>query len=107
MADTDEKAVEIGREFMWTAEHRQRGPGEHNDPPGYQSRAALKLKSQRPTIGTGTSEFGKPMTYEQLQGVNNIIVGNPETVTRKLTEIIDRLNPGTSTATREPWPTKT
>ena len=94
VADTDEKAIEIGREFMWTADHRQRGPKEHNDPPRYQSRAALKLKSQRPTIGTGTTEFGRPMTYEQLQGVNNIIVGNPETVTRKLTEIIDRLNPG-------------
>jgi alkanesulfonate monooxygenase SsuD/methylene tetrahydromethanopterin reductase-like flavin-dependent oxidoreductase (luciferase family) len=34
------------------------------------------------------------MTYEQLQGVNNIIVGNPDTVTRKLTEVIERLSPG-------------
>ena len=36
-ADTDEKAQEIGREFLWTQEHRNRGPREHNDPPGYQS----------------------------------------------------------------------
>jgi alkanesulfonate monooxygenase SsuD/methylene tetrahydromethanopterin reductase-like flavin-dependent oxidoreductase (luciferase family) len=34
------------------------------------------------------------MTYEQLQSVNNIIVGNPETVTRKLLQVIERLQPG-------------
>ena len=34
------------------------------------------------------------LSYEELQGVNNIIVGNPETVTRKLTEVIERLSPG-------------
>ncbi|WP_089943479.1 LLM class flavin-dependent oxidoreductase, partial [Candidatus Entotheonella palauensis] len=38
VADTDEEAIEIGREFLWTMGHRQRGPREHNDPPGYQSR---------------------------------------------------------------------
>jgi alkanesulfonate monooxygenase SsuD/methylene tetrahydromethanopterin reductase-like flavin-dependent oxidoreductase (luciferase family) len=94
VADTDDKAIEIGREFMWTAAHRQKGPKEHNDPPGYQSRRAVEVKAARPQIGTGTSEFGRPMTYEQLQAVNNIIVGNPDTVTRKLTEIVDRLSPG-------------
>jgi alkanesulfonate monooxygenase SsuD/methylene tetrahydromethanopterin reductase-like flavin-dependent oxidoreductase (luciferase family) len=34
------------------------------------------------------------MSYEQLQEVNNIIVGNPDTVTRKLTQVIERLHPG-------------
>ena len=34
------------------------------------------------------------MSYEELQEVNNLIVGSPETVTRKLTTIIERLNPG-------------
>ncbi len=34
------------------------------------------------------------MSYEQLQKVNNIIVGTPETVTRKLSDVIDRLSPG-------------
>ena len=38
--------------------------------------------------------MGVGMTYEQLQSVNNIIVGNPETVTRKLTQVIERLHPG-------------
>ena len=95
VADTDEKAIGIGREFMWTVEHRQRGPREHNDPPGYQSREAVRVKAQRPTANVaGAGGLGVGMTYEQLQGVNNIIVGNPETVTRKLTEMVDRLSPG-------------
>ena len=94
VADTDEKAIEIGREFMWTADHRQKGPREHNDPPGYQSRRAVEVKRTRPALGTGASEFGNPTTYDELQAVNNIIVGSPETVTRKFTEIIERLSPG-------------
>ena len=38
--------------------------------------------------------LGVGLTYEQLQGVNNIIVGSPDTVIRKLTEMLDRLSPG-------------
>jgi alkanesulfonate monooxygenase SsuD/methylene tetrahydromethanopterin reductase-like flavin-dependent oxidoreductase (luciferase family) len=34
------------------------------------------------------------MGYDELRAVNNFIVGNPETGTKKLTEIIQRLNPG-------------
>lgn len=34
-ADTDQQAQELGRTFMRTQDHRQRGPREHNDPPGY------------------------------------------------------------------------
>ena len=95
VADTDEKAQELGREFMWTMGHRQRGPREHNDPPGYQSRAAVKVKAQRP-LGSvkGGGGLGIGMTYEQLQEVNNVIVGSPDTVTRKLKVVIERLSPG-------------
>ena len=95
VADTDEKAIEIGREFMWTIGHRNRGPIEHTDPPGYQSRAAVAVKAQRP-VGSvaGGGGLGVGFSYEELQGVNNIIVGNPDTVTRKLTEMIEGLSPG-------------
>ena len=41
VADTAEQAIELGRQGMWTEQHRARGPHEHNDPPGYQSREAL------------------------------------------------------------------
>ena len=88
-ADTDEKAQEIGREFLWTEGHRQKGPREHEDPPGYQSRAALKVKAQKPG-----GAYGKVPTYEDLQEMKTVIVGNPDTVIRKLTEVIEALSPG-------------
>ena len=90
VADTDEKAQEIGRTYMWNEEHRLRGPREHNDPPGYQSRAAVKIQVSIP----GGAGLGRVATYEELQEADNIIVGSPETVTRKLTGIVQHLNPG-------------
>ena len=89
-ADTDEKAQEIGQTFLWTENHRNRGPVEHNDPPGYQSREAVRIQRQLP----GAGGFGRRMSYQELQDVDNIIVGSPDTVTRKLSNIIERLNPG-------------
>jgi len=89
-ADTDEKAQEVGRNFLWTEKHRNRGPVEHNDPPGYQSREAVRIQRQLP----GAGGFGRRMTYEELQEVDNVIVGSPDTVTKKLSRIIERLNPG-------------
>ena len=91
-ADTDEKAQEIGRAFMWTENNRARAPREHNDPPGFQSREALKVKAQR--AGIGGAEDRTAMSYERLQELNAIIVGSPETVIRKLTEVIKALSPG-------------
>jgi len=92
VADTDEKAQEIGRTFLWTENHRNRGPIEFNDPPGYQSREAMRIKMSRPLIGTGT--MGRRMTYQELQDAHNIIVGSPETVLRKLRYVREDLNPG-------------
>ncbi len=89
-ADTDEEAQRIGETFLWTENHRNRGPIEHNDPPGYQSREAVRIQRQLP----GAGGFGRRMTYQELQDVDNVIVGSPDTVTRKLSNIIERLNPG-------------
>jgi hypothetical protein len=61
-------------------------------PPGYQSREALKVKMSRPTIGTGTC--GRNMRAHARRAVPNIIVGTPDTVITKRTEIIEPLNPG-------------
>ena len=89
VADTDEKAQEIGRKFMWSMYQANRGPREHNDPPGYQSREAVKVARRKPK---GT--LGNAPTYEDLQRVKTVIVGSPDTVTRKLTEVIEALSPG-------------
>lgn len=92
VADTDEKAQQIGRTFLWTENHRNRGPIEFNDPPGYQSREAMRIKMSRPLIGTGT--MGRRMTYEELQEAHNIVVGSPETVIKKLRYVKKDLKPG-------------
>ena len=89
VADTDEKAIEIGRRFMWTDDHRQRGPREHNDPPGYQSRDARKIMADLPLAG-----LGRTVTYEDLLEMGAIVSGSPETVTKKLKYILERINPG-------------
>lgn len=89
VADTDEKAQEIGRNFLWAEPHRQRGPREFNDPPGYQSREALKLQAQRPT-----GAFARQMSYEELQEAYNVVVGSPDTIIKKLRYVRDKLNPG-------------
>ena len=89
-ADTDEEAQRIGNHFQWTEDHRNKGPREHNDPPGYQSREAVRLQRQLPGVG----RFGKKMSYQELQDADNVIVGSPKTVTEKLSRIIGRLNPG-------------
>ena len=88
VADTDEKAQEIGKGFLWNVDHRMRGPAEHNDPPGYQSRVASALNRRR----AGGPE--RKMTYEDLQEVGAIVVGSPDTVIQKLTNTVEQLNPG-------------
>ena len=90
VADTDAKAQEIGRTFLWTENHRNRGPIEHSDPPGYQSREAVQILRK----GPGAGAFGQRLNYEELQEINSIVVGSPDTVVAKLSEVINRLNPG-------------
>ncbi len=92
-ADTDEEAYEIGKTFMWNADHRFKGPQEHNDPPGYRSRADTAVVRQIPA-GVGTRFGQQYRTYDDLQEANSIVVGNPDTVTKKLTDILEGLAPG-------------
>ena len=93
VADTEEKAQEIGRNFVWTEIHRQRGPREHVDPPGYQSRIALEVKRSRPT-GVFAGNAGQALSYEKQQEARVVIVGTPDTVIEKLTYVAENLNPG-------------
>jgi alkanesulfonate monooxygenase SsuD/methylene tetrahydromethanopterin reductase-like flavin-dependent oxidoreductase (luciferase family) len=88
VADTDAQAQALGRGFLWNAHHRMRGPSEHNDPPGYQSRVASALQQRR------AGGPGQRMTYEGLQEVGAIVVGSPTTVIRQLTRTIEHLSPG-------------
>ena len=93
VADTDEKAQEIGRHFMWIDKHRMKGPAEHNDPPGYQSREAVKIMTSLPGAGR-SGGLSRDLSYEDQQELNTLIVGSPQTVIRKLAGIMDKLSPG-------------
>jgi hypothetical protein len=87
--DTDEQAIERGRTFMWTQDHRACDAREHNDPRGYQSRKAVRLQRVRPQ-----GAFGQRLRSAQLQDSDCYVLGNLMTVTRKLRQRIERLNPG-------------
>ena len=91
VADTDEKAIDIGRAYMWTEKHRMKGPREHNDPPGFQSRESVKIQRNMPGF---VAYSQKRLTYEDFLERNVIIAGSPETVINKLTYVIENLSPG-------------
>jgi len=88
VADTDEEAQEVGRSFLWNAAYRMKGPAEHNDPPGYQSREAHNLSRRR------AGGPAQAMGYQELQEVGAIVVGSPDTVIEKLANTVKQLNPG-------------
>ena len=51
----------------------------------------MALKADRQAMGGG---FNDQVGYEDLLELDNIIVGSPDTVIRKLRMVIERLNPG-------------
>lgn len=92
-ADTDEKAQEVGKHYMWRMGHPLRGPMEYWAPPGYLGRR----KPLRPDGGGVPSGGRKPlhaMTYEELQDSYHLVVGSPQTVIEKLGYMQERLGFG-------------
>jgi alkanesulfonate monooxygenase SsuD/methylene tetrahydromethanopterin reductase-like flavin-dependent oxidoreductase (luciferase family) len=92
-ADTDEKAQEVGKHYMWRMGHPLRGPMEYWAPPGYLGRR----KPLRPNGGGVPSGGRKPlhaMTYEELQDSYHLVVGSPQTVIEKLGYMQERLGFG-------------
>ena len=88
VADTEERAYEMGKHFMWNEKYRFKSIEEHADPPGYRSRDAAKIASSRVQPGFGG------WTYDQLIEIDNLIVGTPDTVIKKLRKIRDELKAG-------------
>ena len=86
--DTDEKAQESGKAFMWRMGHPLRGPKEYWAPPGYFSRAGASANARRRP--RPLNEY----TYEELQDHYHLVVGSPDTVTKKLRHIKDELGIG-------------
>ncbi len=53
----------------------------------------MEIQRKRPSGGL-SGLGGQTASYEELQEINSIVVGSPDTVIQKLTEVINRLNPG-------------
>ena len=86
--DTEEKAQESGKAFLWRMNHPLKGPKEYWSPPGYMSQAgAAAVARRRPTPLN-------EMTYQELQDRYHLIVGSPDSVISKLRHIKERLGIG-------------
>jgi alkanesulfonate monooxygenase SsuD/methylene tetrahydromethanopterin reductase-like flavin-dependent oxidoreductase (luciferase family) len=86
--DTDARAQEEGKHFLWRMGHPLRAPQEYMAPPGYVSRIAAQMNRKRRP---------KPLnqlSYQELQEANHLVIGSPETVIKKLRHIKDRLGIG-------------
>ena len=86
--DTDEKAQESGKAFLWRMRGPLKGPREYWAPPGYFSAAgaaANSLRRHRPL---------DQMSYQELQDEYHLVVGSPDTVIKKLRYIKEELGIG-------------
>lgn len=86
--ETDEKAQESGKAFMWRMGNPLKGPKEYWAPPGYFSQAGVAANAarrQRPM---------NELSYQELQDDYHLVVGSPETVIKKLRHIKEELGIG-------------
>ena len=98
--DTDEKAYDVGKGFLIgnAGVGRVPLPGDFMAPPGYNSREGAKSivdqyrrYSLRPDpLYGGVDSAG----WEKVVESNRVIVGNPDTVVRKLREVLSVVRPG-------------
>ncbi len=94
--DTDEKAYEVGKGFLAgnAGVGRVPMPPEYMNPPGYTSIEGRRRSSQvnlRPDRLVGGVDAAG---YDRVVGLNRIVVGNPDTVIRKLREVLSVVRPG-------------
>ena len=98
--DTDEKAYDVGKGFLIgnAGVGRVPLPGDFMAPPGYNSREGAKhivdqyrRYSLRPDpLYGGVDSAG----WEKVVESNRVIVGNPDTVVKKLREVLSVVRPG-------------
>jgi alkanesulfonate monooxygenase SsuD/methylene tetrahydromethanopterin reductase-like flavin-dependent oxidoreductase (luciferase family) len=94
--DTDEKAYEAGRGFLAgnAGVGRVPMPPEYMNPPGYSSiegRRRLANISLRPDRLVGGVDAAG---YDRVVGLNRIVVGSPDTVIKKLRQVLSVVRPG-------------
>ncbi len=85
VAETQEKADEQARHFIWRMGTTTRGPREYMNPVGYRTQQGEQVAARRairPLI---------QQTYEELNENYHIVAGTPDTVLEKIKYLHDRL----------------
>ena len=93
VSDTDEQAYEDGKHFYWQlGTSFGLSPLHWQTPPGYRSRAAAesKLEAARDSV---RAAGGAILSYEEAQATYQVVTGNPDTVIKRLKDIIDVTDP--------------
>ncbi len=115
-AETDEKAQELGKGFLFGGGASAFSRPEHTLPPGYNSKNAIRLLAKRPSGGwvgvdsdrlkeiqTGRKEKSKDLnevrqkllkSYKRAQDDYLMIIGSPKTVIEKIKTMMRVLRPG-------------
>lgn len=97
--DTDEKAYEVGEGFLVgnAGVGRVPLPGDFMAPPGYNSREATKklLEQYRHSLRPDPLYGGVDAAgWEKVVESNRVIVGSPDTVIKKVRQVLTELRPG-------------
>ncbi len=117
-ADTDEKAQEIGKGFIFGGGQNAFSRPEHTLPPGYNSKSAIRMLGQQPggswlgvskeKLMAGADDSWDASAYdglraklvagyEKVQDNMQIVVGSPETCAQKIKDILSVIRPGVFT----------
>ena len=85
VADSQEKADEQAKHFLWRMGETTRGPREYMNPVGYRSVASQAVAGRRNAVPLGQQ------TFEELKENYHIVCGTPDTVLEKLEYLHGRL----------------
>ncbi|OUS16451.1 hypothetical protein A9Q88_08160 [Gammaproteobacteria bacterium 50_400_T64] len=117
-ADTDEKAQDIGRGFIFGGGQNAFSRPEHTLPPGYNSKSAIRMLGQQPggswlgvskeKLMAGADDSWDASAYDSLraklvagydkaQDNMQTVVGSPETCAQKIKDILSVIRPGVFT----------
>ena len=117
-ADTDEKAQEIGRGFIFGGGQNAFSRPEHTLPPGYNSKAAIRMLASQPGgswLGVSKAKLMASQEdqwdsaafdalreklkkgYDKVQDNLQVVVGSPETCAKKICSILEVIRPGVFT----------
>ncbi len=117
-ADTDEKAQDLGRGFIYGGGQNAFSRPEHTLPPGYNSKAAIRMLANQPGgswLGVSKAKMMASQEdswdasayeglrqklikgYEKVQENLQVVVGSPQTCIKKITDILKVIRPGVFT----------